>query len=61
MVLPVENDSWHSSNTVSITTICGVCRPKISVCPVRVAMMVTAGTVSEMVASTEPKNRFIAR
>ncbi len=30
-----RNHSRHSSNIVSITTICGVCSPKISVCPVR--------------------------
>ncbi|MNC33233.1 hypothetical protein D3C75_816180 [compost metagenome] len=29
--------------------------------PVSMAINVTAGTVSEIVASTEPKNRFIAR
>lgn len=61
LVRPVEKEIWHSTSEATITTISGAPRPKRSSLPVRKAMRVTTGTVSDMVASTEPKNRFIAR
>ena len=61
LVRPVEKEIWHSTSEATITTISGAPRPKRSSLPVRKAMRVTTGTVSEMVASTEGPEDLAAR
>src|SRR5690606_21438103 len=61
LVRPVEKDIWHSSKDATITIISGAPSANCNSFPVIKAINVTTGTVREMVARTEPKNRFIAR
>lgn len=57
----MEKEIWHSTKEATITTISGAPSANCNSLPVIKAISVTTGTVSEMVANTEPKNRFIAR
>ncbi len=56
----VEKEICHSTKEATITTISGA-PSATAIHSVINAISVTTGTVSEIVANTEPKNRFIAR
>ncbi len=50
----MEKEIWHSTKEATITTISGAPSANCNSLPVIKAISVTTGTVSEMVANTEP-------